>query len=310
MFHAPLFLQLCSLFQNSKFLAKLIVFHVLFSASISAMADRMWTQKNSSVMGGVTPRSGIKSVVLVGHGLNNPPRVMFEIGESLAAQGHEVIYLEFKGHDESKPDREIRIVSKEDWLKNMGEALAFASARAKANKVPLNYLAFSLGCLVFETYQNLNPDKFKVAKRVYLAPALGINGYSYLVKYIPFGKSWIMPTQNRKDVIANSGSSIQAYQELFRLLDDLKALKMKASKIPTKLILSKGDELISVKKTNELIKRYGLGGQWTVETVSKSKEARDYSFNHFFLTKLALGEDEFNSMMSSVQNFLDVKISH
>ena len=119
-----------------------------------------------------------------------------------------------------------------------------------------------------------------------------------------------MPTQNRKDVIANSGSSIQAYQELFRLLDDLKALKMKASKIPTKLILSKGDELISVKKTNELIKRYGLGGQWTVETVSKSKEARDYSFNHFFLTKLALGEDEFNSMMSSVQNFLDVKISH
>lgn len=272
------------------------------------MASHTWTQKNSSVVGGVTPLSEVKSVVLVGHGLNNPPRVMFEIGDFLASQGHEVIYLELKGHDESKPDKAIRDVTKEDWLRNMADALAFASAQAKAKSVPLNYIGFSLGCLLFETYQNSTPEKFAVAKRVYFAPAIGVNGFSYLIKYLPFGRRWLMPTKNRDDVVANSGSSIQSYQVLFRLLDDLQSKKMQASKVPTKVIFSEGDELISVKKTREYVKRYGLSDFWSFETVSKTKEAKDYSFNHFFLTKQALGVSEFNLMMLSVQKFLSTSL--
>ncbi len=246
-----------------------------------------------------------KSLVLIGHGLNNPPEVMTEIGEALSAQGHEVVYLRLRGHDLASPDTDIRTVTKEDWLKNMDEALDYASQKAKSLNIPLQYLGFSLGCLVFETFQNLNPGKYEVKRRVYLAPALGINGYSYLVKHLPFGQSWIMPTSNRKDAIANSGASIQSYQVLFRLLDDLTESKMLESKMPTLVFLSMGDELISVKKTHGLIKRFGLVPAWKIEMVNKSAEAREYSFNHYFLTRLALGEAEFDRMMLEIQKFLD-----
>lgn len=285
------------------FSSMLICFCMDVSANVNAVnLDVVKGEKGITFIHAKKP---LKSVVLIGHGLNNPPEVMYEIGRRLAEQGHEAVFLRFKGHDLATPDTEIREVTSEDWLQNVDDALAVSTKLSVEHKLPLNFLGFSLGCLMFEAFQNFNPGKYEINKRVYLAPALGINGYSYLVKYVPFAKRMIIPTQNREDARANSGTSIQAYQVLFKTLDELLSTKMAQSKLPTKVILSDDDELISVKKTKDIIQRYSLSDYWSVNYVSKSKEARDHSFNHFFLTKLSLGEDEFPEMMKVVSDFLN-----
>jgi esterase/lipase len=247
------------------------------------------------------------SVVLVGHGLNNPPALMMEMARDLCRAGHIAILLELKGHDPAHPDHDIRTVKPEDWLRDMERDLGRAQSLAAQNHVPLDVVAYSLSDLVFETYMSLHPQTFKVRRIVSLAPAIGVKAYTHLVRYLPLSGKTLLPSKNRPDSRANWGTSLAAYRALFSLRDTLLKKHFKGTREqPHLVILSRGDELVDSSRTLDFIRKESLGKKWLVLELSKSDEGRKHSFHHLMVNRASLGAQVYEKMIGEIDRFLEL----
>jgi esterase/lipase len=243
----------------------------------------------------------LKGVVLLAHGLNLKPSKMNSLALLLQTEGYDVLRISLSGHRGST--EEIKKITAQDWLKEASDLHAIAQKHAQDKSKPLYLVAYSLGALVYHHQMNTN-KKISFEKQVLFAPALGVKGYTHLVKaFNIFGDGFILNSISSPEYLANPGASMASYNALFKIRKELFKAKLKNSNIPTLVFLDKKDELISFESTKDLIIKHNLKN-WKIQPVSNSESQLYRKKHHLIIDEKATGSKQWQKIKTALISFL------
>lgn len=246
----------------------------------------------------------LKGIAIVAHGLNTKPAKMDSLVHFLQEQGLRVIRISFSGHRGLSEDSSVMGNLRSDlWLKEA--FLAYCFAKKEANGLPIYYFGYSLGGLIGEDLLNQNlKEKIELKKVVLFSPAIATRDVVSLIKLAaPLGRGLKIPSHSPEAYQANSSTSIAAYLSLFHMKRDLKKSEMKASNIPTLILIDPKDELVSERKINKIKTKQNLD-QWKIEEISNSGSTLEKSYHHLVIDEDAVGKDQWEKMKNSIEGFL------
>ncbi len=239
----------------------------------------------------------IRGVVLVTHGLNNKPSVMDKFATYLVGDGYAVLRLALTGHRGEGNPKEL--TTAENWR---GDLLrAFRAITTRFPDQPIYTVGYSLGALVTIVVVDENPA-MKFSRMVFLAPAVSLSTKTRFIELLtPFrfvGSS--LPSLTPPQYRSRGTTPLAAYNAMFSLEGDAEKLtrKQELNEIPTKIFLSSGDELVSVKRLKRWLSKNELV-TWTVHELAPSGT----SYNHLIVDEDSLGHAEWERLTSEISAF-------
>jgi esterase/lipase len=253
----------------------------------------IWTESPKS--------SPTKAVVIILHGLNLKPEKMDSWARLMAEHGAYVVRCALSGHA-FESIKEMSQVRASAWQQEMKKAGEIAEELAKKEKLPIYFLAFSLGALVGLDYLarlELSGPLFE--KMVLIAPALAIPWYSrFAINTLGlFSKTLILPSRSPAPYRAQRGTSIAAYQALFAIKDSLEKAHYRNSNQKTLVLIDKHDELVPMAALKKIIAQERLS-QWKLEIVNNRFAFDNYGFRHLMIDEEAIGMDLWTDLSSRV----------
>lgn len=249
------------------------------------------------------PESGKpKAVAMLIHGLNLKPSAMDQLARSLAVIDVEVLRVELSGHKNSAgaDDPSFQKVTARIWLDEARSAYRECTERARARKVPIFFVGFSLGGLLGELL--LNQGHEGAFERVVLfAPAISVRPLTYVMRPLfLLGDGFVLGSVNDPAYRANSGTPMAAYRATFELQEQLEATAFKRSNIPTLLLIDPDDEFVSFSGIERIIRKYSLT-EWRILRLSTEKSKLEQSRHHLIVDESALGTAEWVRVKEAIQ---------
>jgi len=233
-----------------------------------------------------------KGVILLAHGLNMKPSKMDSLSKFFHSEGYDVYRIALSGHRGDL--QEMREVTKEKWKTESLQHYEEAKKLALSKAVPLYFVGFSLGGLLYQ--ELINTETHIIFERVVLfAPAISMHARTQLLKAVRIFKPQLMifsmsPIEYRANV---EGTSVGAYNVLFNAISNLRMQNFKASNIPTLLFIDPKDEVISYKGIMKIKNQFQLD-QWNLVEVTNSSSTLSQSMHHIITDEAAVGTSQWN----------------
>lgn len=234
----------------------------------------------------INPKSQIKAISLVAHGLNLRPSKMDALSKELSKSGIKVLRVSLAGHRGSK--KEGLYTTHDAWRNEFQAHYCLAYKEAKSQGVPLYFLGFSLGALVGLDFLNTQ-EHHDISRMLLIAPASDVHWYSE----IPGKLGWIggrisLPSKNLKEYRSQPSTSLASYRSMKKAQASLKKMNVKSLNIPTLIYVDPDDELVSLKKINKRIKENKLD-QWNTKELSNSGSTLKKTYHHLVVDKASMG---------------------
>lgn len=237
-----------------------------------------------------------KGVVLLVHGANLRPDRMDEMGATLAERGFDVYRPGFRGHC-NEGEGAITDDLASIWEKEAKQF--YAAAKSRAGTKPLLLVAYSFGALI---YQVLG-EELSFARRVYFAPAFATKFW-----YRPF--VWVAglfpnasyPSVVPKEYRANDSTPLKGALAFDAFLQRWKKGEGKNLESPILIWMDPKDELVSY---DGVVTHAADKSNWRLELLSVKDSTLDRAYHHLITDLRALGEKEWERVMSETTNFLE-----
>jgi len=243
-----------------------------------------------------------KAVTVVSHGLNNKPSVMLPLVNYLNELGSDVYMLKLFGHRSDSSN--LKDLTQDIWVSETLNAYNQARELSEKNDVPLFFMGYSLGALIGQFMIFSSNGAVSFDRQVLLAPATALRCRSGVLKttFILPGH-WKLPSYTPEAYRANEGIQINAYKILFRLEKQIQKGKFSNLNLPTLLIMDQKDELVSYKRLNRYIDKYGLT-EYQMLALDPSMEDRDTKYHHLIIDGPSMGEDNWELSRREIKEFL------
>jgi esterase/lipase len=269
-----------------------------------------------------------RDIVIVVHGLNLNPKKMQPLIQELSQQGLEVLPVVLPEH---QPEFQADIQAESesgDPLAGESQHLTLTSAMQALEKVyeqaqqkvsgtsyRIYFLGYSLGGLLGAYFQ-CRHDNQAFDRMILLAPALKTKVFTGILKPIArlshqYHWQYSIPSFSLPDYRARKGTSIQAYQTLFELIDGyeqcsqlMKHLNLSDEKKEksTLIFIDPQDELVSYEGIVDLAQEHP---SWSVQKLLiHSDEISHRLIHHLVIDEASVGKTEWNRMKKILQAFI------
>lgn len=255
-----------------------------------------------------------RAVVLLAHGLNQRASALRPLAEALQSRGASVVLLAFRGHriNDEVDDETLeawRQVTWDQWRQDWREGANTAGALAASLDVPLYFVGFSLGALV-HVHELVagEPLSRPFDAQVLLAPAIRVHPRSRLVRIFRFlGPRFLVPSLAPRPVRSHRGTSVAAYEALFRYEAALAGVERpERLRLPTLVLMDARDELVSVDRLGAWIVAHDLGAHWRLERVEKDRATAGVGPRHYITDEVGLGPRRFHDLVERVATALEL----
>lgn len=238
----------------------------------------------------------VKGVAFIFHGLNTWPSTMDSIALFLNKKGIHVLRGSLKGHRGNLPEKEE--ISREIWLSDVRSAYFEAQKKALELKVPLYFVGYSLGALLFMDL--VANEKIEVEKMILFSPALSIVAYLRFFSFIFYlPGSFKLPSRNLKEYRSSDYTTFAEYSALWSSYGHIDWGKIRPPK--ALIIMDKKDELVSFSGVEYLVKKIPDWELFEVDT-SGSRNSRQY--HHLTFNDTCYGEGVWRTIEERMENFL------
>lgn len=252
------------------------------------------------------PTQAPKAVVLMLHGLNLKPARMDGWAQLLSAHGGKVMRFALHGHaGEAKHMAEVKA---EHWHEQFNKAIQEAHQHAQKLQVPLYFVGFSLGALVALEWLATQPEtKLYINKMLLIAPAIATPWYSRAAAGLlsVFSKNLTLPSRSPKQYRANAGTTVAAYDALFKLKKSLEEARFKNANLPTLVLIDKHDELVPSERIKNIIVDHSLG-RWELSIVDNRFAQENYGFRHLMVDQESVGPHLWAELSQQVIKYLNL----
>lgn len=243
--------------------------------------------------------SECKGVFVLTHGLNNNAFILQDLKNALEDRGFKTLIVVLTGHQKNKPPN--KHIEKSDWIKDAKEGLKDGAKIARENNCPLFALGFSLGALT--TAIAVQDKSINCSGIVLASPAIAIKPYVKLIKIfkkLPFLKNTCL---QHRDYFVHKSIPASYYNVMLSMEKDFKAITGKElNEVPTLLISSEKDEVISYKQLFNLIKSKKLTN-WHLVDIKSKKEGGFKDFYHLSIVKKFLEPKDWKRLVKSITRF-------
>ncbi len=242
-----------------------------------------------------------RGVVLVAHGLNLRPSAMDYLCTTLNSRGFHTYRLSLSGHHTAQ--KETFPASK--WMEDFAEA--YRAAHASEPRLPIYIVAFSAGALLATHFLDSNPNLEPSPRgMVFLAPALSLRFLpqsAYILRW--FGPLNLrVPNRAPSDYRRFRLTPLFWYENLIDLYEETRTLAQaeKLRPIPTLLLMSQDDELISFSGLEEWLEKNQLD-TWRIVELKPEPTGSDL-FKHLVIDERSLGVAQWREMVGTITTFL------
>lgn len=234
-----------------------------------------------------------KAHVLFLTGLNNPSSLMQDLADAFSKKGCQSKTIALAGHGKNESLEKLKNTDAKQMASHFSVELEKAHKEALSQNSELYLVAYSMGALVHLHQSRFNPQLPKVKGAVYLAPAIELENYTYLVQWLPLPSSISLPSFNDPQSRRYDSTPLATYRALFSLQDDW--MNSPAFNVPTHIILNRGDELIADSRTLSLDQKHPLVSTEAVEFTTKPGFKK-----HLFFTRRAVGHENFQIIFRKI----------
>ncbi|MDR0442772.1 MAG: lysophospholipase [Treponema sp.] len=257
-----------------------------------------------------TSMSNPRGIVIVVHGLNVKPSKMGTpstegtLVKLLLESGYHVCRVTLKGHGGSIED--MQNVTRSDWIDDAYSQYCLAKTIAERERLPLYFLGFSLGALVYEVLLNEETEMpVQFEKVILFSPAVAIRPSAKTILMLkPFttDKS-IIRSVSPKEYRAQRGASMAAYKIIFNMEESLNAASFKNCNIDTIIFIDVNDEMISAGLLRERIEQYELTN-WKIHEVSNTGAVIRPLYHHLLIDNRCVSASTWEYITGTILNFI------
>jgi esterase/lipase len=238
----------------------------------------------------------INGVAFVLHGLNTKPSAMDFIGHFLNRKGVHVFRGALTGHFGNVEE----LVSREIWLQDTEKAYTEALKKSQELKVPLYFVGYSLGALLFMDLVANSKKKIEVEKTILFSPALSIAAHLRFFSFIFYlPGSFKLPSRNLKEYRSSDYTTFAAYDALWKSYGHIDWKKITPPK--ALVIMDEDDELVSFGGIKYLVKKIPGWELFEVDTTG-SRNSRQY--HHLTFNDTCYAEGVWATIEERMENFL------
>jgi alpha-beta hydrolase superfamily lysophospholipase len=192
-----------------------------------------------------------RQVVLLGHGLNNSPRVLDALADLVETRHACLVKLTFSGHGYGPKNT---VAGWEDcWISEMRAAMEEARRLSEYYRVPLCFVGFSLSCVVFLNAQP--PSGITFRRVVFIAPPLAMDIRYRLLELLGALFLRFVPSFSDRKYRARSFLPVSMYRALFSLIRKINQAENFLNSVPALVFLVSNDELVSTTNVTRWLRR-------------------------------------------------------
>jgi esterase/lipase len=254
-----------------------------------------------------THKTEAKGLAIVHHGLNLRPSRMRQVDWVLNDLGIDVLNVGSFGHRGNI--EEMKAVTQQRWIKDLYDTYCIAYRYAKIQGIPMYMVGFSIGALLYQSMMN-NPALYGLAtpvdfeKVVMFAPAFALTFKTNFMRMLTFlPSSTIISSWANSNYRANDGTSIAAYEALFKTKSELVDMKFAASNVPTLVIADPNDSVVDTGEIEDIITEYKLD-QWKTIHVNTDEGNVPSIYHHLLVVEEALGQRQWKIVTDEIKRHL------
>ena len=227
---------------------------------------------------------------------------MYPIIEEFVKKKFESFLVKFSGHYQNS--RSIDELSLDHWYEELRYVYCLAKNKAEEQQVPLIFLGYSLGALVGAYLIVKSEGLHSFSKQILLAPATATRRTSSWIKStFIFPDSWKIPSFSPDGYRMNKSLPIKAYKILFHYQQFIISSGFKYVNIPTLIFIDPKDELISIGRLKEYIRRFDLSEYQIVKLLSHMKD-RQAKIHHLIVDDATMGKENWDRFLEKVYEFI------
>jgi len=241
-----------------------------------------------------------KSTVVLVHGLNQRPSTMDDFAVTLAGMGHNVYRISLNGHHSDTPQS----AACAQWGADVSNAIEEAHQHYPHSSISV--IGYSLGALA--TINALSRDTTRRPEAVVLlAPPVALRAIGSLATITQLfpDSSFSVPSLTPARYRLFSTLPMTWYSHVADMIDKVKVCtgSDQLAAIPTLILLSPADELISWSGVEGWISRCGLTKNWHMKAV-RPAESSVPAFEHVLFDPQSLGVEPWQYVTTELRNFL------
>jgi pimeloyl-ACP methyl ester carboxylesterase len=182
----------------------------------------------------------------------------------------------------------------------MNEIYLEAKGKSQSLKVPLYFVGYSLGALLFMDLFSNSPEKLIVDRMIFFSPAFRIGSlmrFFSFIFYLPGG--FKLPSRNLPEYRSSDYTSFAAYGALWKSYGRINWERIHP---PTALIIMDSkDELVSFGDMETLVKK--IPG-WEIFEVDTSGSRNSRVYHHLTFNEKCYAEGIWQKIEKKMENFL------
>jgi|GEM_PF-432037 len=247
------------------------------------------------------------AIALVVPGLNNRTSAMNGVVQYLRERNISSLVLALDG--QRGDIEEMKHVRPEDWQKSFYYAYCQARNRAEEVNEKIVYVGYSLsGLVMVDSVLQDTETAIQFDKQILFVPALHPRPITRLVELFGiFGKDFIVNGLTPERYRAYPGTSMAAYEALFRDVDFVKKTSWPSSlNVPTNIFISPKDELVQLEGVEKLLDQKGMTN-WQIELVKKRGDWTE-PYNHLIIDRASAGNLEWKRIERLMDEVLGVQL--
>ena len=221
----------------------------------------------------------------------------------LLDNGYHVYRVTLKGH--CGPIEDMQNVTLDEWKNQAYLHYCAAKSLADDEGLPLYFLGFSLGALIYEyliTAKTAEPVQFE--KAILFSPAIALRPYTKLILWVPpYGNKSIVKSASPKEYHSHIGTSMAAYKALFSLQKSFHYSTIGNCNVDTIIFIDKKDELISFRLLRKIIKKNHLTN-WEIHEVSNKGTVVKPIFHHLLIDSKCVSPQTWQYISQTIISFL------
>ncbi len=238
----------------------------------------------------------IKGIAFTFHGLNAKASTMDYLANFLNKKGIHVLRGSLTGYFGNLEAP----VSRDIWLSDVQKSYLEALKKSQDLKVPLYFVGYSMGALLFLDLISNSQEKILVDKMILFSPALSINAHLRFFSFIFYlPGSLKLPSRNLPEYRSHDYTSFASYDGLWTSYGRVNWDKIAPPK--ALIIMDRKDELVSFGGIERIVKKIPGWELFEVDT-SGSRNSRLYHHLTFNEKCYALGIWE--KIEKKMENFL------
>ncbi len=258
------------------------------------------SDKNAENNPARTTLSGIKSVALLLHGLNQHPRAFRALRKELRAGGAVTCSLFLRDHI---PLASAKFSgSGKGWLEDV--ETAYNRLASQYPGIPRVAIGYSIGAALVLAFIEQHPDAH-FDKFVFFAPAFSLRWPARAVRLLTPLRSLRLsiPSGSPKSYRVHSSTSLVSYRAALDICDSISQVAdpQRLAHTPALVFLNDEDELIDSQGVRKWIKNNGLES-WKVMPLDPKPDA-DFP-EHLFIDPASLGKGPWDELIKTLTNFL------